>query len=138
MPDQRLHSSLPGVMLSSSVVSDSSISWIVALQAPLSTGFSRQECWSGLPFPPSGYLPHPGTEPTSPASPALAGGFFPILYHWATGQAQAYPKANSVNEAVKPLSDHNFQMVWFVELKKLPERIKCISSKSIFLPELWI
>ena len=38
--------------------------------------FSRQEYWSGLPFPPPGNLPNPGMEPVSPASPALAGGFF--------------------------------------------------------------
>ena len=47
----------------------------VALQAPLSMGFSRQEYQSGLPFPSPGDLPHPGIEPASPASPALAGEF---------------------------------------------------------------
>ena len=50
--------------------------WTVAHQAPLSMGFSRQEYWSGLPFPPPGDLPDPGIEPTSSASLALAGGFF--------------------------------------------------------------
>ena len=45
--------------------------WTVARQAPLSMEFSRQEYWSGLPFPPPGYLPDPGTELTSPVSPAL-------------------------------------------------------------------
>ena len=39
--------------------------WTVACQAPLSTGFSRQEYWSGLPLPSPGDLPHPGIEPTS-------------------------------------------------------------------------
>ena len=39
-------------------------------------GFSRQEYWRGLPFPSLGDLPDPGIEPESPASPALAGGFF--------------------------------------------------------------
>ena len=39
-------------------------------------GFSRQEYWSGLPFPSPGDLPDPGIEPRSLASPALAGGFF--------------------------------------------------------------
>ena len=48
-------------------------SWTVAYQAPLSMGFSRQELWSGLPFPSPGDLPIPGTEPSSLA---LAGGFF--------------------------------------------------------------
>ena len=41
--------------------------WTVALQAPLFMGFSRQEYWSGLPFPPPGDLPDPGIESTSPA-----------------------------------------------------------------------
>ena len=44
-----------------------------ARQAPMSMEFSSQEYWSGLPFPPPGDLPNPGTEPTSSA---LAGGFF--------------------------------------------------------------
>ena len=41
--------------------------WTIAYQAPLSIGFSRQECWSGLPFPSPGDLPNPGIEPRSPA-----------------------------------------------------------------------
>ena len=63
-------------VLSHSVVSDSGTPWLAARQAPLSVGFPRQEYQSGLPFPPSGDLPDPGIEPTSPESPALAGGFF--------------------------------------------------------------
>ena len=41
--------------------------WTVARQAPLSMGFSRQEYWSGLPFPSPGNLPDPGIKPRSPA-----------------------------------------------------------------------
>ena len=41
--------------------------WTVAYQAPPSVGFSRQEYWSGLPFPSLGDLPNPGIEPRSPA-----------------------------------------------------------------------
>ena len=41
--------------------------WTIAYQAPPSMGFSRQECWSGLPFPSPGDLPNPGIEPRSPA-----------------------------------------------------------------------
>ena len=41
--------------------------WTVVYQAPPSMGFSRQEYWSGLPFPSLGDLPHPGIEPGSPA-----------------------------------------------------------------------
>jgi len=39
--------------------------WTVAHQAPLSMGFSRQEYWSGLPFPSPGDLPNPGIKPGS-------------------------------------------------------------------------
>ena len=41
--------------------------WTVAYQPPPSMGFSRQEYWSGLPFPSPGDLPDPGIEPGSPA-----------------------------------------------------------------------
>ena len=41
--------------------------WTVAYQAPLSMGFSRQEYWSGVPFPSPKDLPDPGIEPRSPA-----------------------------------------------------------------------
>ena len=59
--------------------------WTVACQAPLSTGFSRQEYWSGLPCPrppPPGDLPEPGMEPTSLMSPELAGEFFATSATW--------------------------------------------------------
>ena len=45
-------------------------------QAPLSMGFSRQEYWSGLPFPPPGDLLNPGMEPMPPVSLSLKGEFF--------------------------------------------------------------
>ena len=54
--------------------------WTVAGQAPLSMGFSRQDYWSGLPFPPPGYLPNPEIKPVSLMS----------LLHW---QADSLPLA---------------------------------------------
>ena len=56
--------------------------WIVAHQAPLSMGFSRQEYWSGLLCPPPEGLPNPGIKPTSLTSPALACGFFSTSATW--------------------------------------------------------
>ena len=50
--------------------------WTVVYQAPLSIGFSGQEYWTGLPFPPPGDLPDPEAEPVSPA---LAGVFFTTI-----------------------------------------------------------
>ena len=46
--------------------------WTVAHQAPPSMGFSRQEYWSGVPFPSPGDLPNPGIKPRSPAFQADA------------------------------------------------------------------
>ena len=56
--------------------------WTIAHQAPLSMGFSRQEYWSGLPFPSPGDLLNPGIEPTSLMSPALADRFFTASITW--------------------------------------------------------
>ena len=66
-------------VFSAAVKSDSVAPWTVAHQVPLSMGFSRQEYWSGVPFPPPGDLPDPETEP---ASPALAGRFFTTSTNW--------------------------------------------------------
>ena len=58
------------------------IPWTVALQAPLSMGFCRQEYWRGLPFPSPGDLPDPGVEPaslSSPSPPRWAGGFSSVV-----------------------------------------------------------
>ena len=62
--------------------------WTAVLQAPLSTGFSREEYWSGMPCPPPGDLLDPGIEPASFMSPALAGGFF------TTGATEEAPLAH--------------------------------------------
>ena len=53
--------------VSRSVMSNSMTPWTAAHQAPLSIGLSRQEYWSGLPFPSPGELPDPGIELGFPA-----------------------------------------------------------------------
>ena len=63
--------------------------WTVARQALLSTGFSRQEHWSGLLWPPPGDLPDPGMEHRSLMSPALAGGFFTVMKVMLNNQCKA-------------------------------------------------
>ena len=55
---------------------------IVAYQAPLSMGFSKQEHWSGLPCPSPGDLPDPGIKPESLLPPTLAGRFFTTSATW--------------------------------------------------------
>ena len=55
--------------------------WTIAHQAPLSTGFSRQEYWSGFPYPPPEHFPDPGIKPLSLSS-ALAGKSFATSATW--------------------------------------------------------
>ena len=56
--------------------------WIVAHQAPLSMGFSREEQWIGLPYPPPRDLPNPRIELASSVSPGLASRFFTTNATW--------------------------------------------------------
>ena len=77
-------------VLSHSVVTDSL--WPHAHQAPLSMGFPRQEYCSGLPCPPPGNLPKPGTESTSPVSPVLAGNPLPPSHLKPLGTPYLYPE----------------------------------------------
>ena len=77
-------------VLSHSVVTDSL--WPHAHQAPLSTGFPRQEYCSGLPCPPPGNLPKPGTESTSPVSPVPAGNPLPPTHLKPLGTPYLYPE----------------------------------------------
>ena len=60
--------------------------WTIAHQAPLSTGFPRQENWSGLPFPPQGIFQTQGSNSCHP-HPLY---YRPILYCWATREAQMW------------------------------------------------
>ena len=63
-------------MLSQSHVQFFVTPWTIVLQDSLSMEFSRQEYWSGLPFPTPAYLLKSGIQTLSPVSPALSGGFF--------------------------------------------------------------
>ena len=50
-------------------------------------GFSRQEYWSALPFPPSGHLPDPEIKPMSPAAPVLQADSLPVSHLRSPGMA---------------------------------------------------
>ena len=67
--------------------------WTVACQAPLSLGFSKQEYWSGLPFPSPGDLPNQGIKPGSTSLQAESllsesPGKVAVILHWASQVAQ--------------------------------------------------
>ena len=72
----------------------------VAHQSPLFVGFSRQEYWRGLSFPPPGNLPNPRIEPTSLTSPELAGGFFTTSASWKV----LFPKLSKRAKSSKHLN----------------------------------
>ena len=67
--------------------------WTIVHQAPLSMGFSRQEHWSGLPFPSPGDLSNPGIKH---ASPALAGEFFTAEPPGSPTQVRKKPTLNEL------------------------------------------
>ena len=84
------------VRISHSLMSNSVIPWTVAHQAPLSMGFSRQQHWSGLPFPTPEDLPHPGIESGSSALQADSLPFTPlqnghIYYDCSPGEGHGNP-----------------------------------------------
>ena len=71
-----------GVTKSWTWLSNWTTTWTVAHQASLSMRFSKQEFWSGLPFPPPADLPNPGIDPMSLMSPAWVGEFFTTNTTW--------------------------------------------------------
>ena len=77
--------------------------WTGAHQVPLSMEFSSQEYWSGLSFPPPRNLAYPVIEPTSPVSPALAGGCFTTVpprkprLDYVTTEYTSNPNSHSFN-----------------------------------------
>ena len=89
--------------------------WSVAHQAPLSMGFSRHECWNGLPFPTPGNL-DPGIKPTSYTSPAMADRFFitaPSEKSWSLSKRQWRPtKGICVEESYRKLEVEGLLWLW--------------------------
>ena len=96
-------------VLCCSVVSDSAISWTVVCQAPLSMEFSRQEYWSGMPFPTPGDLPDSGIEPVSLMCPALAGRFFTTSVTWEVRERPSFILLHVDNQ----LSQNHFWKDYF-------------------------
>ena len=87
--------------------------WTVACQALLSLEVSRQEYWSGLPFPTTEDLSDPGIEPISLASPMLIGGFFttapPVCVHL---HIQAHHIHINTHHGIINAMDMNLGKLW--------------------------
>ena len=105
--------------LCAQLLSHTQLLWTVARQSPLPMGFSRQEYWSGLPLPPPGDLPDLEIEPTSLASPAMAGGFFTTSSTWEA--------LESVRKATQ-FHQQNQNQVSHLPLAPGPNQPPCFSS----------
>jgi len=79
------------------VMTDSVTVGTEARQAPTSMGFSRQEYWSGLLFPPPGDLPNLGIKPISPVSPASQADYLPLSHLGSPTISWITPKPWQVN-----------------------------------------
>ena len=86
-----------------------------SLLAPLSTGFSRQEYWSGLPCSPPGVHPHPEIESMSLTSPALAGRLFTTSATWAE----------------KAMAPHSSTLAWKIPWMEEPGRLQSMGSLRV-------
>ena len=79
-----------------SVVSDFATLWTIVCQASLSMRFSKQEHWSGLPFPSPGDLPDPGIKPTSLC-----------LLHWQVGSLPLAPPGKPSETTKRENENHS-------------------------------
>ena len=104
--------------------------WTIARQTPLSLEFSRQEYWSGLPFPYPGDLPDPRIKPVSPESSALAGRFFTTEPHGKPITPFTQGSNSSPSEFL--LCWANFQIVLI-----LAKYFKSLQNTSLGLPPKW-
>ena len=99
--------------------------WTLVRQAPLSTGFSRQEYWTGLPCSPPGDLPDPGIEPLSFLSAVLLGRFFIPSTTW-----EALQGTTDLLSLQEHLLITNFSSCqWF-----LPYQSNNVKGNASFLP----
>ena len=102
--------------------------WIIALQAPLSMGFSRQEYWSGPLCPAPGHLTNPGIKPLSLMSPALAVSFFTTSTAWEVQKGMPIDKSSlsgNVNESWCEFSAVSPGVVFIVNPRTLGKYLSC-------------
>ena len=96
--------------------------WTVAYQVPPSMGFSRQEYWSGLPFP-SPDLPHPGIEPRSPAAQTVK--------RLLTTQETRVQSLGREDLLEKEMATHSSILAWKIPWMVEPGRLQSMGSQRV-------
>ena len=118
--------------------------WTVACQAPLFIGFSRQEYWSGLPFPSPEDLPNPGIKPKSPACISCIGR--QVLSHLSHlgSPGERYCSCFWVTVSIFPIvfkiclhysTRHHFLSIWYIPGNVLVLAIHQCTKQSLVLME---
>ena len=103
----------------------------VSRQSPLSVGFSKQEHWSGLPFPSPRHLPNPGIKPGSPTPPALAGRVLALRHlERHVREALLWPGTSQARKSPQ-IWEGEENMIWGPESTSFP----CFLSTLVI--ELW-
>ena len=123
--------------------------WTVAHQAPPSMGFSRQEYWSGLPFPSPGDLPDPGIEPRSPSLQADALPSEPpgkpaeahkedriniwkeINLIFSPSSEMTFGNFFFANELEKEMATHSSILAWKIPWMEEPGRLQSMGSRRV-------
>ena len=106
--------------------------WTVAYEAPPSMGFSRQEYWSGSPFPSPEDLPDPGIKPGSPALQADALPSKPYLLNHVS---ILFTQLSCPLALTYTYLNHSWRYLWFLlTLQKLQWYLDIILQEKIFLP----
>ena len=109
--------------------------WTEAHQVVLSMRFSKQEYWSGLPWPPPGHLPDPEIKPASLMSPALASKFFTTSTSWeghpSKGQSSKVATVHTVKECL------GVQIIFSLQLRCTAYRILAPQPATETAPLQW-
>ena len=95
--------------------------WTIGCQAPLSMEFSRQEYWSGLPFPTPGDFSNPVIKPTSLVSPVLAAGLFTTAL---PGKPINWTKCSNQKTLTEYIQKHD-SYIYFLQETNLRPRDTC-------------
>ena len=91
--------------------------WTVAHQAPPSMEFSRQDCWSGLPFPSPGDLPDPGIEAGSPT--------------WQADALPSQPPGKPGRPLEKGMATHSSTLAWRIPWTEKPGGLQSMGSQRV-------